>query len=610
MTVAELIYSYRLTNRTDRRRDDALHARWWAGHLGTLPVSELTQARVLQAGEAVRTDGRTGFRRGPTVAFYLRFLQRVTAWATCVAMLPADPCAGMSLPKEETPVMRVLTEEEEAQLCQALGRPYSLWVRFAILTGLEQSEQFSLLWRSVQLDRRTVLIPQGSTGIMVELALPPDAVTILRLLRQEYPTSLWVFPDPDHVTRPADIHRFYYRWICTIQELALPHLAWKDLRHTCGVRLVKQGVSIEEIASRLHQRELRQAYRYRAWQPGPVPQRPQPNHPRVPVFSDLTTGDLQALLARDSTASPFTVGETCQLYAVHSLQQRTSRACFERIFTQLFSHWVDRPLAELSRKEVRVWYMGLSATPAHANKALTFLRRIYNWISSLDLYEGVNPAVGVTRYQCPARERFLTVEELHRFMEGLPHLSMKPRAYFLTLLLTGARRSEVQKMRWADVDWTTRLWKKSRGKTGTTHFLPLPVQVVETLGQLPRISDFVFPGLNGRPWSLASIQKAWQLARRRWNLQDVTLHDLRRSCASLLSISGENLQVVQGVLNHTSLVHTSIYARLNTKAVDRALQTQANFLIALQAAPEHEILALENRHGSDVVQALEHSPVG
>ena len=86
--------------------------------------------------------------------------------------------------------MRVLTEEEEVQLCQALGHPYSLWVRFAILTGLEQSEQFTLLWRHVQLERRTVLIPQGSMGVMVELSLPPDAVTILRLLRQEYPTSI------------------------------------------------------------------------------------------------------------------------------------------------------------------------------------------------------------------------------------------------------------------------------------------------------------------------------------------------------------------------------------------------------------------------------------
>ena len=152
MTVAEFINTYRLTNLTDRRREDARHARWWVEELGALTVSALTTERILQAIHQLGKDGRSG----STVAFYLRFLRRVTAWGACVAMLPSDPCAGIPLPKEVTPAMRVMTEEEEAQLCQALGRPYSLWVRLAVLTGLEQSEQFTLMWRHVQMERGTV----------------------------------------------------------------------------------------------------------------------------------------------------------------------------------------------------------------------------------------------------------------------------------------------------------------------------------------------------------------------------------------------------------------------------------------------------------------------
>jgi integrase len=63
-----------------------------------------------------------------------------------------------------------------------------------------------------------------------------------------------------------------------------------------------------------------------------------------------------------------------------------------------------------------------------------------------------------------------------------------------------------------------------------------------------------------------------------WNMQDVTIHDLRRTCASHLVISGENLPTIQNILNHTSLAHTAICARFNTKVVDRALQAQANRL--------------------------------
>lgn len=37
MTVAELINTYRLKHRTERRREDVRHARWWVEQVGTLP---------------------------------------------------------------------------------------------------------------------------------------------------------------------------------------------------------------------------------------------------------------------------------------------------------------------------------------------------------------------------------------------------------------------------------------------------------------------------------------------------------------------------------------------------------------------------------------------
>ena len=60
---------------------------------------------------------------------------------------------------------------------------------------------------------------------------------------------------------------------------------------------------------------------------------------------------------------------------------------------------------------------------------------------------------------------------------------------------------------------------------------------------------------------------------------------LRRTCASHLAIEGENLPIIQNVLNHTSFAHTAIYARLNTKAVDRALQAQADRFFRTVPAP-------------------------
>jgi site-specific recombinase XerD len=57
-----------------------------------------------------------------------------------------------------------------------------------------------------------------------------------------------------------------------------------------------------------------------------------------------------------------------------------------------------------------------------------------------------------------------------------------------------------------------------------------------------------------------------------------TTSNSRHTCASYLAISGENLPTIQNVLNHSNLARIAIYARLNTKAIDRALQAQADRL--------------------------------
>ena len=71
------------------------------------------------------------------------------------------------------------------------------------------------------------------------------------------------------------------------------------------------------------------------------------------------------------------------------------------------------------------------------------------------------------------------------------------------------------------------------------------------------------------------VEWAWQRIRARAGLDDVTIHDLRRTCASWMAIHGTNLAVIQQVLNHSSLAHTGIYARLNQAPVSAALEENA-----------------------------------
>ncbi len=57
----------------------------------------------------------------------------------------------------------------------------------------------------------------------------------------------------------------------------------------------------------------------------------------------------------------------------------------------------------------------------------------------------------------------------------------------------------------------------------------------------------------------------------RANLQDVTIHDLRRTVGSWLAESGESLHLIGNILNHSNPSTTAIYAHFGNDTRKRAM---------------------------------------
>ena len=74
----------------------------------------------------------------------------------------------------------------------------------------------------------------------------------------------------------------------------------------------------------------------------------------------------------------------------------------------------------------------------------------------------------------------------------------------------------------------------------------------------------------GRP--LVNINKPWERIRKRAELEDVRLHDLRRTVGSWMATSGESLPLIGKVLNHSNASTTQVYARLSEDATRTALE--------------------------------------
>ena len=574
ITIQTLCEQYLATHPLARRKvkmEQEFIARWWVSHWGKAQVETLTHAAIATMGEVVMRQGN----RETTMRHYLRFFRKACAWGVTVGHLLHNPCEGFPLPKDDPGAFRILTEVEEERLGLALGAPAKEWMRFALLTGLRPSEQFPLRWADVDLAHGALFLTQTSTRTVVIFTLPPEAVQLLQQWRATN-EGLWVFPNPYNARQPMDFRTFCLRiWDPAIAAAQVPHLTWKDLRHTCGARLVQQGVPLSAIQHGLRVSDKRYARRYRA-SLDIAGTHARPLESPASPFLAPKPGEILAVMERDRTMQPVTIGELAQLYATQCLGSRPSRPFFDRCYRQFWHTWADRPVASLSRKMVVAWFMGLSKTPAHGNHALTFLRRLYNWGAQYELVDCPNPTDRIPMYPRRSRERFLTVEEAARVLEGLVEAPPKLRSFVRLLLYTGCRSGEARTLRWTELDWTLRLWRKARTKNGWGQVTPLATQALESLRELPKTTEYVFPGMNGKPWAKASITKQWGLFRHRLNLDDVTLHDLRRTCASYLAMAGENLPTIQHVLNHRSLGPTAVYARLNTKAVDRALQAQAD----------------------------------
>jgi len=210
-----------------------------------------------------------------------------------------------------------------------------------------------------------------------------------------------------------------------------------------------------------------------------------------------------------------------------------------------------------------------------ANRTYEQLRAIYRKMREWRLYVGDSPCDGIPRFPSRERSRFLKSEELPRFFDALGRCENDDFRHFVLLsLATGGRKGNVLGMRWADLDLSAQLWtirdldSKNRGSM----IIPLTAVALEVLN--------VRRG-NGSPWVFPAESASGHMTdpRRRWvallqdaGLEDVWIHDLRRSLGSWAAMGGAGLPVIGAALGHRSSEATRIYARLQTAPVRTAME--------------------------------------
>jgi integrase len=240
-------------------------------------------------------------------------------------------------------------------------------------------------------------------------------------------------------------------------------------------------------------------------------------------------------------------------------------------FNRYLKSWATKKLSSIRKQQIQKLHAEIGDNSGHyaANRLLALLHVLFNKAAEWG-WDHPNPARGIKKFKEKSRDRFIQADELPRFFQSLnEEQNTTARDYILISLFTGARRSNVLAMRWEDINLERATWTIPETKTGESHTVPLMPEVIAILKKRRvslKICPWVFPS-NSKSGHLADPKKAWKRILKRAGVEDLRIHDLRRSLGSWQAATGANLSVIGKTLAHKNVSTTSIYARLNIDSV-------------------------------------------
>ena len=192
-----------------------------------------------------------------------------------------------------------------------------------------------------------------------------------------------------------------------------------------------------------------------------------------------------------------------------------------------------------------------------------------------------NPVRGVERFRDNQSQRFLSGDELSRLTVALTAAEAaganKHGLNVIRLLtLTGARKSEIEGLRWSEVDFDHSCLRLADSKTGA-RVVPLGAAALVCMTGLTRAKDavFVFPAAADAKRHYVGTPKVWERVRAAAALPNVRLHDLRHTFASFGAAGGLSLPLIAAILGHRDIRTTQQYAHLADSPVKAAADRTA-----------------------------------
>lgn len=282
------------------------------------------------------------------------------------------------------------------------------------------------------------------------------------------------------------------------------------------------------------------------------------------------------------SAVDITVSEALQIYINRNdFKPKTIRQ-YNKYF-DLYLGWSNRKLFEITKNEVLEKFLTVSElSPSSANGAISLLGTIWKYIHVIYSTDDKpilksNPVdvIQVTKgwNKIERRERHLHKDIIHKYYNAVLNYqdelnlentarSNTHRDIILFTMYTGCRRQEVCGLRWTDINFKNGTVLFRDTKNGTDHLFPIGDHLISILKDrfLLRENDWVFPATK-LPTSANIHATVVDTALKKIGEKVdyyVSMHDFRRTFATICNLLRFNIYVTKRLLNHTAKARVDV----------------------------------------------------
>lgn len=252
----------------------------------------------------------------------------------------------------------------------------------------------------------------------------------------------------------------------------------------------------------------------------------------------------------------------------------------------LIKFFKETPLSRLDNKMIEEYIKQRKnkVKPRTVNIELTCLGHIFKRAIEEKYYFKENPFNRIEKLKVPRKNpRFLSPEEMQKLWKNATPWT---RIFIVVASHSGMRAGEVSNLRWYDIQWNRNIIQVKLTKTNREREIPMDTILRKTLlwfkenyidfrrmiviPRTPAQMEYVFCDINGK--KIYKFHKAFNRAKEKAGLKNITVHTLRHTYASHLANKGIPLLTIRELLGHTDIKTTTIYSHLANGHLQNAVK--------------------------------------